>query len=93
MTNKKHIAQRWYVFDGQNTTTGNPNSRTGLHSIYGQLFAYSSKKEAMNYVEEAGGRFQGQICVAGGKRTMRKFFLGLSTKQFERYLDILVSDL
>ena len=93
MTNKKNLSQQWYVFDGQNTTTGNPNRRTGLHNIFGQLFAHSSKKEAMKHVEEACGRFQGQICVAGGKRTMRKYFLGLSTERFERYLDILVSDL
>ena len=85
--------QQWYVFDGQNATTGNPHPHTGRMNIYGELSAVSSKKKAMDYVKAHGSAFQGQICVAGGKQTMRTYFLGLSLASFDRHLDMAISDL
>ena len=85
--------QQWYVFDGQNATTGQPHPHTGRMNIFGDLSAANCKQEAMDYVKAHGSAFQGQICVAGGKQKMRKYFLGLSLESFERHLDMALSDL
>jgi len=85
------IKQQWYVFDGQNATTGTPNDRTGRMSYWGDLHAFSSKKKALDYVDAHDDNFQGQICAAGGRQTMRKYCLGLSLDHFDLYLKDQVS--
>lgn len=72
----------YYVFDGQNATTGSPNRITGRMSNYGNTLKFKTKKEALEYVEDYRGY---AICRAGTKKTMRTYDLGCSVAIFEEY--------
>ena len=73
----------YFVFDGQNASTGTPNRVTGRMSFYGQVLKFHSKKEAKQYEEESRST---DICIAGMKAIMRKYCLGMSVSQFEEHL-------
>ena len=73
----------YYVFDGQNATTGKPNEITGRMSNYGEVLTFRSKKEAVEYANNSRGT---GIVKAGTKSIMRKYCLGMTVANFEEYL-------
>ena len=74
----------YYVFDGQNTTTGTPNRITGNMSFYGRFLKFHTKKEAVEYVENYRGY---DICKIGTRKTLRKYDLGSSVFNYNNDLD------
>lgn len=85
----------YYVFNGQNASTGVPNEITGNMSYYGDVLKFNSKKEALEYVEDKSGFSAQELIVAGTKRTMRKYCLGMTVADFELWLEhdpVLVKD-
>jgi len=73
----------YFVFDGQNASTGEPNRVTGRMSFYGEVLKFHSKKEAKQFEEESRST---NLCIAGTKSKMRGYCLGMSVSQFEEYL-------
>jgi len=74
----------YFVFDGQNASTGTAHPITGRMSFYGEIMKFHSKEEALEYVDNYRGS---DICKAGVKSTMRKYCLGISVESFERDLE------
>lgn len=60
--------------DSLNTTTGQPNKKTGRLSIHGRIVV---------------GVAEGRNAVTGGRAKMRKFCLGQSVADFNEYMDFL----
>ena len=80
------MKKNYYVFNGQNASTGRPNKITGEMNFYGEVLVFSDKKTALEYVEDNDTNFQSTICKAGTKATMRKYCLGMSVFDFEEML-------
>ncbi len=79
------MTKYYYVFNGQNASTGSANKVTGFMSYYGSVIKFDSKKEALEYVDD---KWNGNdIITAGTKRKMRTFCLGMSVRNFEEYLN------
>ena len=74
--------KNYYVFDGQNASTGEPNKVTGRMSFYGTVYSFESKKEALEYVADKDQDSAHQIIVAGTKSAMRGYCLGCSVADF-----------
>ena len=76
----------YYVFCGENATTGRPNSTTGNFSTYGEILLFHSKNSAIEYTENYRGY---GICKAGNLAVMRKFCLGMTVNNFNEYVKYL----
>lgn len=76
-----------YVFKGQNASTGESNKITGRMSFYGEVLAFNTRKEAIQYVEDFETPYHSDICVIGGRRVMRQYCLGMTVASFNEYLD------
>ena len=76
------INNYWFVFIGENATTGTPNKLTGKMSMFGNICAFKTKAAAKEY---AGNNYARIICT-GKARKMRQFCLGMSVKAFEEHL-------
>ena len=74
----------YFVFDGQNASTGTPNEITGRMSFYGHFLKFKTKKEAKDYVDHYRGY---DICRAGTRNTLRKYDLGSSVLDYNFNLD------
>jgi hypothetical protein len=79
----------YYLFAGQNTTTGQPNKITGHYSFHGRIYAFSSKSERDAGYSHLDGRNAQDKIVKGGRTKMRSLCLGLSVLDFNGYLDSL----
>jgi hypothetical protein len=79
----------YYLFVGQNATTGQPNKITGYYSFYGRIYAFSSKSERDTVYSHLDGRSAQDKIVKGGRTKMRSLCLGLSMLDFNSYLDSL----
>jgi len=81
------MTKLYYAFIGQNATTGKPHARTGYYSIYGDLYAFSSKRERDNFVDSRYNSSAQIIAVATNKRdAKRKYFRGMTQVEFDQYL-------
>ena len=69
----------YFVFDGENATTGTPNRTTGRLSNFGSMLKFNSKEAAALYVENYCGY---GICKAGTARSLRKYNLGMSIQSY-----------
>jgi len=70
----------YYVFIGENATTGTPNKITGRMSYFGDILIFKSKKDAIEFVNDYRGY---GLCIAGNKKKMREYSLGMSVSAFE----------
>lgn len=73
----------YFVFDGENATTGTANKRTGRMSYFGDMLKFRTKEDAVNYVNEYRGY---GICKAGTVKTLRKYSLGCSVNTYLEHL-------
>ena len=88
MKNEKY----YYVFTGQNATTGEPNRKTGRMSYYGCILKFSTKEGAEKYAEKKYSSSARDICEMGTARTLRKYCMGMSVRNYEDYLHHLQED-
>ncbi len=79
----------YFVFDGQNASTGTPNKITGHMSFYGTFHKFETKEKALKFVEDNETGYASDICVAGTKRTLRKYDLGSSVTDYNYHLDMI----
>ena len=79
----------YYAFKGQNATTGNPNPRTGMHSLFGSFYAFSSKQKRDNWIDENEAVSSSEICEAVNRKSGRKYDLGISIADYNYHLDML----
>ena len=77
----------YYLFVGQNASTGKPNKITGHYSYWGRIYAFSSKGERDIVYNHLDGRDARDKIVKGGRSVMRSFCLGASVAQFNESLD------
>lgn len=83
----------FYVFEGQNATTGEPNPRTGLMSNYGHIVAFETKAERDEYVQNH--RYYGtpgHIVQHGTPRTLRKFCRGMSMADYNEMIEMTIPE-
>lgn len=80
------MAKSYYVFKGQNASTGVPNKKTGRMSFFGSILKFDSKNDALKFVDEHDRGYAQQLCIAGTKKTMRKYCLGMTVKNIEECL-------
>jgi hypothetical protein len=92
---KERASKYYYVFIGQNATTGQPHPITGRSNIYGSFIAFKHKADAKRYVNEFYSGNYSEFAVAGTFNTLRKYKQGLSWYEYITYLlmlDYLVYD-
>jgi hypothetical protein len=82
----------YYVFSGQNASTGTPNRITGNYSFYGRILKFSSKSLAIKFTEKNYSPYNRDICQAGTARTLRKYCMGMSVRDYEEYLHYMLVD-
>jgi hypothetical protein len=81
------MSKLYYAFIGQNATTGQPHAITGYHSLYGDLYAFSTKRERDCFVDSRYNSSAQMIAVATNKReAKRKYFRGMTQVEFDQYL-------
>ena len=80
------MEKKYYVFKGQNASTGKPNPITGRMNFYGDVLVFENKGIALAFVEDFETPMANDICEAGTKRTMRKYCLGMSVVNFEEMI-------
>ncbi len=85
---------KYYAFEywsGRNTTTGQPNPRTGWHSIAGELVVFRSRKGRDKWV--AAGKvtsdIQGNCREAVTARQARWLHRGMSLDAYNEMLECL----
>lgn len=78
--------RNYYLFVGQNATTGTPNAKTGNLSYYGDVYKFRSLKERNQYIEEKTGFSCQEKIVAGGYQKMRSLNLGSSVINFNEWM-------
>ena len=76
----------YYVFIGQNASTGNPHPITGHYSAYGRHLAFRTKKERDEYYEDWYSNNPSEFIVKCSINTARKFSLGMSVRDYQDYL-------
>lgn len=81
-----------FLFDGQNASTGTPNKNTGRMSFYGSVHKFTNRAEAIEYAEKRDTGYSSCIVEIGGRQKMRQFCLGMTTRDFNEYLNFLVVD-
>ena len=86
-TMKTTAAQYYYVFIGQNATTGTPHHITGRLSNYGNFIAFKNKADAVRYANEFHSNNSSEFAIAGTVNTLRKYKQGMS---WHNYLDMLL---
>lgn len=76
-TDYSDFAGQWFVFIGQNATTGTPNQLTGRMSTYGRYYgSFKTRKDAVEFAENHDDGMAQTISVAGTARTLRRYSLG-----------------
>ena len=75
---KATVKNSFFVFVGQNGSTGTPNRITGKMSSYGMYYRFKTKKEAAEFAEENDTGYANCISVPGTAGTLRKYSLGIS---------------
>ena len=81
------VSKSYYVFVGQNATMGTPNANTGLMSNYGSVYCFRSKEKAKHFADNYN--HPREFAKAGSARSIRKFCLGLSVRDYLYSLEIL----
>lgn len=81
----------YYAFVGQNATTGRPNSKTGKYNTYGDLIAFTSRKERDGYVDNYSSYTGLEYAVKCNKSSARQFFLGMSVYDYQEHLKMINS--
>ena len=85
------MARKYYGFefwDSLNTTTGEPNQRTGRMNIAGDLKIFDSEIDQYAWVNYASTRTRAILY----RRHVRDYFLGMSLAAFNEMLKNLSGD-
>ncbi len=85
--------KNYYLFKGQNATTGKPNPTTGKMSYYGELLAFSTKQARDEYHENFYNHSNpSEFTKKCSRTTARGYFLGMSVDSFKEYLKLVDFD-
>lgn len=83
MNKKKY----YYLWIGQNATTGKPNQITGHYSNYGRIIKFESQKLRDEYIDEYRPNNPSEFIRPVNRKTARQYCLGDSVEQYLEYLD------
>ena len=86
------MKKRFYVWLGQNATCGEPNMITGRLSRFGDVLIFSTKAKRDAFIEDYYDPNGNKRAVAGSKKDMRGYNLGMSVRAFEEYISYLTVD-
>ena len=78
----------FYVFVGQNATTGKPNPKTGYYSFFGQCYQFRTKSERDVYHSEFRSNNPSEFCVKVNRRSARRYNLGMNMRDYNEYMDL-----
>lgn len=84
---REDVKQSYFVFKGQNASTGTPNKNTGNMSFYGSVYRFKTKKRAVEWAEENDTGYTGCLVVSGTAKKMREYCLGSTMESFIDYLN------
>lgn len=81
------LAGKYFVFIGQNASTGTPHTTTGHYNFYGTYYAADSKEQAQEFIDNrvCYNSFEA-IEKAGTINTLRKYSLGNTWLQYLEHL-------
>ena len=81
----------YFVFVGQNATTGQAHPVTGLYSNYGHIIAFKEKAGRDQFIEEF--RPDGfTVAMPCNKQSARQYHLGQSMYIYNQILDEAISE-
>ena len=85
------MAKKFYYgfeyWDGRNTTTGQPNEKTGRYSIAGDMIAFTTKADIDSWVENGEYRYGKSNRVIVNKRELRRLALGMTVASFNQWVE------
>lgn len=84
--------KRFFVWVGQNATTGNANKSTGRYSMFGDVLEFSTKEKRDEFVSDYYDPNNNEYAVAGGIKKMRGYCLGMTVDDFEEYIESIPVD-
>lgn len=87
------MKRNYYGFeftDATNTLTGFPNRQTGRLDIAGNLFAFNSKKERDEWVEEGCNSIGGRVVT--NKADARKYHRGMTLEDYLELVELTEPD-
>lgn len=82
----------FYVFIGQNATTGTPHPKTGNMSYWGDIAVFSTEQKRQDFIDNFRPNNPSVFVRACSKRGAREYNLGISVRMFNEYLDSLDVD-
>ena len=77
----------YYLWIGQNASTGKPNKITGHYSNYGRIVKFSSKALRDEYVDQWRSNNPSEFIHKVSRKTARQYCLGDSMQNYLDYLD------
>ena len=75
-----------FCYVGQNATCGIPHPQTGLHNMFGDIIAFSSRAKRDRFVDEYYSQSSPSVYAEKCNRSSaRKYCLGQSMYDFQTY--------
>ncbi len=78
--------RKYYAWQGQNASTGEPNQQTGRMSLYGLNIVFGNRQDRDEYVDEFRSDNPSVFCKACTKTELRGYNLGDTIWEFENDL-------
>jgi hypothetical protein len=88
---KNNAKKHFYVWVGQNATTGAPNRLTGHLSFYGDFIAFKTKQQRDEYFDNWRRVNPSERCFKCTANTGRQFKLGMSVYDYWCHLHLVIS--
>lgn len=79
----------FYVWIGQNATTGTPNRITGRMSMYGHFKKFKTAKARNEYIDQWRSNNPSEYIVKCSLSSGRQYDLGCSYQSYEEYMNYL----
>lgn len=81
------IMKKFYVWIGQNASTGTPNRLTGRLSMYGRYMAFKSDAYRNEYIDQWRSYNPSEYIVKCNISTGRQYSLGDTLKDYVDYME------
>lgn len=81
------MKKSYYLWIGQNATTGKPNPITGYYSYYGRIIKFATKSLRDEYIDQWRSNNSSEFIEPDNRKTARQYCLGDSVKDYLEYLD------
>lgn len=77
----------FYLWIGQNATTGRPNKITGHYSNYGYIVKFATKALRDEFIDGWRSNNPSEFISSVNQKTARQYCLGQSVRDYLEYID------